>query len=66
MAHVTLVQKWGAIHCPKSLWDLKSEIGALHLSDFTTVKVISLQGHYVNIMFHYWLTSFSIIIYYGK
>jgi hypothetical protein len=40
--NLTLVQNWGAIHSPKSLWDIKSEIGLLHLNDFTLVKVISL------------------------
>jgi hypothetical protein len=35
-------QKWGAIHKPKSLWDLKNETCSLHLSDFTLVKFISL------------------------
>ncbi len=38
----TLLQKWGAIYQPKSLWDLKSEIISLHFTDFTLVKVISL------------------------
>ncbi len=33
----TLVQKKGATHWPKSLWNLKSEIGSLHVSDFTMV-----------------------------
>jgi hypothetical protein len=35
-------QKWGAIHEPKSLWDLKNETFSLHFSDSTLVKVISL------------------------
>jgi hypothetical protein len=39
---ITLLQKWGAIYSPKSLWDLKSEIISLHFIDFTLVKVISL------------------------
>ncbi len=29
-------------HWLKSLWDVKSEIGSLHFSDFTLVKVILL------------------------
>ncbi len=37
----TLVQKWGAIHWPKLLWDFKTEIGSLHFSDFKMVKIIS-------------------------
>ncbi len=37
-----LLQKWGAIHQPKSLWDFESEISSLHFTDFTLVKVISL------------------------
>jgi hypothetical protein len=37
-----LIQKWGAIHLPKSLWAFKNEIGSLHLNDFTLIKVISL------------------------
>jgi hypothetical protein len=36
-----LIQKWGLGHYVKSLWDLKSEIGSLHFSDFTLVKIIS-------------------------
>ncbi len=48
-----LIQKWGAIHLHKSLWDFKSEIGSFHLSDFVLVEVISLWDDYVNIMFHY-------------
>jgi hypothetical protein len=42
MFELPLIQKWGAIHWPKSLWDVKSEIGSLHLGDFTLDKVISL------------------------
>jgi hypothetical protein len=35
----SLLQKWGAIYEPKSLWDLKSEIISLHFIDFTTMKL---------------------------
>jgi hypothetical protein len=48
-----LVQKWGAVHSHKSIWDFKSEIGSQHLGDFMLVEIISLWDHYVNIMFHY-------------
>jgi biotin synthase-related radical SAM superfamily protein len=38
--------KWGVIHYPKSLWDLKNEINSLHFNDFI---VISLCKHRVSI-----------------
>jgi hypothetical protein len=41
-ALLPIIQKWGAIHWPKSLWDLKNEIDSLHLNDFNLIKVISL------------------------
>jgi hypothetical protein len=37
-----LLQKWGVVHEPKSLWDLKTEISSFHFNDFIVVKVISL------------------------
>ncbi len=38
----SLVQKWGVVHWPKSLWGFKSEISSLYFSDIALVKVISL------------------------
>jgi biotin synthase-related radical SAM superfamily protein len=46
--------KWGVIHYPKSLWDLKNEINSLHFNDFI---VISLCKHRVSLLFdiiHYY------------
>ncbi len=37
-----LIQKLGAIHQPKSLWDFKSEINSLPFTNFTMLKIISL------------------------
>jgi len=37
---VVLLQKWGAIYYPKSLWLFKSEISPLHFTDFTLVKLL--------------------------
>jgi hypothetical protein len=48
----SLVQKQGVVHWPKSLWDLKNEVCSLYFNDFTLVRIISLHGHYINIMFH--------------
>jgi len=42
MVQNIIIAKVGVIHWPKSLWDLKNEIGSLHLNDFTQVKIISL------------------------
>jgi len=39
---LALLQKWGVIYYPKSLWDFKSEITSLHFINFTLMKVISL------------------------
>jgi hypothetical protein len=36
----SLLQKWGAIYKPKSLWGLQSEINSLHFTNFTLVKII--------------------------
>jgi len=38
----SLIQKWGVVHWPKSLCDLKNEIGSLYFNDFTLVIIISL------------------------
>jgi hypothetical protein len=46
MVH-TLLQKWGAVHQPKSLWDFKSEITSLH---FTNFIIISLCKHHVSLL----------------
>ncbi len=43
----SLIQKWGAVHWVKLLWDVKSEIGSLHLNDFT---INSLCKHHVSIL----------------
>jgi hypothetical protein len=42
----TLLQRWSAIHWPKSLWDLKNEMNSLHFSDFTMVKIIIGSPHF--------------------
>ncbi len=47
MHKLALLQKWGAIYQPKSLWDLKTEITSLHFTDFT---IISLCKHHVSLL----------------
>ncbi len=42
-----LLQKWGAIHQPESLWDLKNEINSLHFTDFT---IKSICKHHVSLL----------------
>ncbi len=50
----TLVQKWGAIHWLKSLWDFKSEIGSLHFSGFILIKNYFIMGslykHHISLL----------------
>jgi hypothetical protein len=47
----SLLQKWGAIYYPKSLWDLKTEIISLFYSfhhDESYFTIISLCRHHVS------------------
>ncbi len=39
MTSLRLLQKWGAIHYFKSLWDFLNEKSSLHFNDFTLLKL---------------------------